>query len=105
GTLTELNSSIPEFEGNSLSNEELAAVKSITRNSTHPVSRIIFDSIDSKFTEIGDFEEVVGKGIEAIINGKTYKLGSAKWVDTMGFSIKSGRFSPESRVYLSIDGN
>lgn len=106
GTITELNSNTPEFEGGTLSNDELNAIKSITRNSTHPISRMIFDSIDSKYSEIKDFEEVAGKGIEAIINGKTYKLGSAKWVDAMGMSIKSSsKFSPESRVYLSIDGN
>lgn len=106
GTITELNSNTPEFEGDTLGSEELQAVKSITRNSTHPISRMIFDSLNCQYSEIKDFEEVAGKGIEAIIGGKTYKIGSARWVDTMGINIKTkSHFSPESRVYLSIDGN
>jgi len=105
GTITELNSNIPEFDGRKLSSDELIVLKSMTRNSTHPVSRMIFDSIESPYIEIKDFEEVPGKGIEAIINGHVYKLGSAKWVDTLGISTKSHSiFSPESRVYLIIDG-
>lgn len=105
GTITELNSNIPEFDGRDLSSEELIALKSMTRNSTHPVSRMIFDSIDAHYIEINDFEEVPGKGIEAIIKGHVYKLGSGKWVDTLGISTKSRSiFSPESRVYLSVNG-
>jgi Cu+-exporting ATPase len=105
GTITELNSNLPDYEGEQLTIDELISLKSITRNSTHPVSRMIFDSIEQPYREIKDFEEISGKGIEAIIDGKSFKLGSAKFVDTMGLTIKNRTlFSPESRVYLSIDG-
>ncbi len=104
GTITELNSNLPEYIGKELSSKELIMLKSITRNSTHPISRMIFDSIEQNIIEIKDFEEITGKGIEAIIDGNKVKFGSAKFVDTMGFEIKNQNlFSPESRVYLSIN--
>lgn len=105
GTITELNTNTPEFDGDVLSEDELRAIKSITRNSTHPLSRMIFDSLKSDYFDVKDFEEVAGKGMEAIVDGRAYKLGSLRWVDAMGFSTKNRNvFSPESRVYLSIDG-
>jgi len=105
GTITELNSNIPEYEGKELGQDDKIALKSLTRNSTHPISRMIFDNLESEHIDLKDFEEVPGKGTEAIISGVNYKLGNAKWVDTMGMSLKSNEhFSAESRVYFSKNG-
>lgn len=102
GTITNSNSVEVVFDGeNELSDEILSFVKSIARQSTHPLSVALYQHLDhfeSHFVE--DFQEISGQGVEGTINKNIIKLGSAELV---GVKLeKDNGFL--SRVYLSKNG-
>ncbi len=85
GTLTVSGASEVLFVGNKLSAEQEQLVKSLCRNSNHPLSRIIYNSIDLPLVVLSDFKQEVGKGITANYNGQNIIMGSASYlkVDTV----------------------
>lgn len=107
GTLTELGESHIVFEG-TLSEEEQKIVKSVTGNSTHPLSRRIFESIPGAANRklVTEFEERVSKGISAVVNGLNVFIGAANHSadNTTATERKGNAFTGESRVYVYIDG-
>ena len=81
GTVTYGHTPEVNFVGK-LTEDELAAVKLITRSSTHPLSSLISKSISVKLSQgLSDFREIPGKGVQAIVNGKLFQVGSADFVD------------------------
>jgi len=81
GTITSNNSSEVTYIGTDLTKEELAAVKSILRASNHPLSRILYDSLDiDENGQMADFNEILGQGISATINELKIKIGSSGFV-------------------------
>jgi P-type Cu+ transporter len=84
GTLTHNDASPVSYEGVPLSNREMAAVKSITRQSSHTLSKIIYawlpDNKDSACV-LAHFSEYAGKGITAVVNGLDVKMGSAAFIN------------------------
>lgn len=102
GTLTQGKEAIINFSGSPLSEEERAMVKSITAHSTHPLSQKLYAAFSSlPMYGVEQFEETVGKGLQAKICNNTIKLGSREFVEapSMSNSMASGM-----RVSLSIDG-
>jgi P-type Cu+ transporter len=58
----------------------IALIKNALRGSNHPLSRMLYDFLpESKRLKIDDFEEITGKGIEAKIEGKIIRIGSAEF--------------------------
>lgn len=56
---------------------EQRLIKSLVRNSSHPLSRNIYDLFSVEINEeINDFEELPGKGIKAIVNDNLVQIGS-----------------------------
>lgn len=101
GTIT-LNRAVQvQFNGQPLSVEEKQCIRSVVRNSSHPLSAALNDYL--KKTETSDpttYEEIPGMGITATINGRRVNIGSKQFV--------SGEPEPdsttESRVYVGFDG-
>lgn len=82
GTLTSTKDALISFEGIELTQEEASLLKSSLRNSNHPLSRKLYDFLQvENMTPLNDFEEHVGKGIEAKTNYQRLKVGSASFVD------------------------
>ena len=103
GTITTNETNI-NYEGSTLSDNEKQAIKSVLRESNHPLSRILYDKIKTdNFKEITNFKEIIGKGIEGIVDGKFIQLGSANFVKTP--SNTSFRTSIYVRIDESIKGN
>lgn len=107
GTITSIGNHQINFNGDELSIEEKILVKSLVKNSTHPLSKKIFsylNDIDEKrILPVQNFEEKIGKGMFGIVNGKVIKAGSKKFVlgDTNdGFNKMNYKFS---EVYISIE--
>ena len=101
GTITENNSSSVEFIGEELNDDEKTFIKSVVRNSAHPLSAAIFNFIDSKIIKNIDlYDEQPGKGVHAIINGNEIKLGSKIFV-TKGLKQFYDDYS--TKVFLSIN--
>jgi Cu+-exporting ATPase len=98
GTLT--HGDVPKilFEGE-LRPDEQAGVKLLTSFSTHPLSNLITKFIkENKSADVSDFLEIPGRGLEGIVEGRKYKVGSAAFV---GF--KERLETNGTTVFISID--
>ena len=98
GTLTLNRTMKVEWIGNDLSDSQLASIRSLASNSSHPLSTTIADSITiEKKIAINDFKEIPAMGITGIVDGIRINIGSKKFV--------SGKedINPEStNVYVFI---
>jgi len=87
GTITQNQSSLVSYNGTPLSNRELAAVHAVTRQSSHPLSKIITNNLGSlqnnQLLTVESFMEFTGEGIEAMVNGLPVKIGSAAFVNEL----------------------
>jgi len=84
GTLTQNHSAAVMYEGTPLTERELLAVKEVTRQSSHPLSKLIAASIQTvqqKNLHITNFREYTGKGIEALVDGIPVKIGAAHFIN------------------------
>jgi Cu+-exporting ATPase len=111
GTLTYTDKSKPEFIGEELNDEDTSIIKAVVANSTHPLSRIIHNSlIADDLPEVKGYSEEIGLGIEATVHGKLVKVGKLDFVATL-LSKKlfneatNSDISPESKVYISFDND
>ena len=97
GTLTAQEKYAVTYNGKPLIQEEKSVVKSMSKSSNHPLSRLIYHH----FKEAGniDFdklEEITGKGIRAQKDQKLYQLGSAAFT---GAPVEN----TSTQVFFSID--
>lgn len=78
GTITHADDMAVYYDEKALNDEDKIAVKSLVRQSSHPLSKIIYKLWKTdKLYKISDYREITGKGIEARIGSDHYKLGSA----------------------------
>jgi len=106
GTLTELTNSKIEYQGQSLSSEDQLMIKSLAKQSTHPLSRLISDSISAEESyDVSELTSIPGKGIQAMIDGRIIKIGKKDWVSSSETQFHKMEFnvSAESLVNISID--
>jgi Cu+-exporting ATPase len=108
GTLTKIGETGVEYIGKQLDNALKKAVKSGVMHSTHPLSRLIFDYLPGKGSECDSFNEIPGKGVEAIIGETHVKIGSYKWLKgpltELAGELKGHEpDNPETRSYISIN--
>ena len=83
GTLTEGKPSLEYVfpAKNYTENQIINISASLNKNSEHPLSKAILSKSDSSQIEaVSDFQNLVGKGIEGIIDGKKYFLGNEKYI-------------------------
>ena len=82
GTITTSDKSTLVYKGEGLTTEELAAIKVVLRASNHPLSRLLYNFIETEplMDNTFHFEEILGMGIQAKINDMDVKLGSEKFV-------------------------
>ncbi len=100
GTITTGTSSKITFIGKELSNEYKNAIIALTRNSSHPLSVLIYKHLSTgkiPQSTVESYAETTGKGIEGTVNGILLKIGSASWVQTNEEEGKS------TKVYVSIN--
>lgn len=106
GTITYQDSSDVQYQGRELTNEQFAAIKALVKNSTHPLSKKIAESIEADVLPVVHaFNEKPGYGIDGFIDGVYYRLGSLHFiseanVDTSELTINNDKVSV---VYLSIN--
>ena len=100
GTITESGKADIIFQGKVLTPFEQKLVKSLVRNSTHPLSKKIYDSIDvDEIFPVTKFQEKTGAGISGMIYGYLVKLGSSSFVGLEN----SDEETLQTRIYLSIN--
>ncbi len=85
GTITQTKAAVVNYYGLSLSANEISVIKSVTRQSSHPLSKIIAASIQDvpeKLLPVNQFKEYTGSGLEAVVQNIHVKMGSANFVQT-----------------------
>ncbi|WP_210151391.1 heavy metal translocating P-type ATPase [Chryseobacterium scophthalmum] len=99
GTITERKKNIIKFEGDEMNEFDLLNIKTLLKNSNHPLSKSLYEFIDcdDHYFPVENFSEISGKGYQAYIRGKLYMIGSAKYI---GQPSKHH----ETAVYISING-
>jgi len=100
GTITENDDSNITYEGSEISTEMQVLVRSLLRNSNHPLSRTLHRKLnvnDNAFVK--DYEEIVGKGQQGFVDGRFVKAGSKSFVGVVGEDSIN-----QTEVYISIDG-
>ena len=100
GTITTNEKTSITYEGSELNDFELKLLKNVLRGSNHPLSRRLYDFIpNQERMEVSSFEEVIGKGIFAEIEGNTIKLGSSQFLKTM-----TENTHKKTKVHVEING-
>ena len=98
GTLTQSKESSIEYIGKDLSEGDILALKSVLRISNHPLSRLLSEHlILSKFSDVEEFKETIGKGISGNVDGKAVKIGSASFLGTVANN------QNQTAVYVSVN--
>ncbi len=99
GTITSNDGFSADFSSLNASQEQLQAVSSLVRHSTHPASVAINRQLQG-FTAlpVTGFREVPGKGIAGLVQGHYLKIGSEEFVTGAATMKASG-----SRIYISVD--
>ncbi len=103
GTITQSNSVLINFFGQQEpTDEQLSFIKSVARQSTHPLSIGLYQHLENYTSHyVEHFKEFPGEGVQGTINGMLIKLGGAQFVQA-----DKGDESSEllSKVYVSVGG-
>lgn len=101
GTLTQSSKSQILYTGKPLTKEDHQIIKSLTANSTHPLSRKLFHFLENEIpAKVKAFQEITGAGIEGIVLGKHIRIGSVGFI---GRQTPTGVSSEISTVHVLID--
>jgi Cu+-exporting ATPase len=103
GTITKAGEGEVNFTGDWLDDFKKQMIKSLVKNSTHPLSAAIYNSLQKyDEPEISEFREYSGQGIEGIVLGNRIKLGSVSFVDDSLANYKPTLIE-NPRVYVSFN--
>lgn len=98
GTITDLNKEKVFFIGKKLRHKEKKIIASLLRNSNHPLSKKIFTELSIKeYYSINNFQEIIGQGMQGVIQNVSVKIGSPKY---LGITINNWK---ETTVAVSIN--
>ena len=98
GTITANDSTEIQYIGDPMTQNELSSVKSVLRSSNHPLSRMLYDSLEvNENNQISDFKEVLGKGVTGKVNDIKVRLGSSSFVDFKGDQLN------QTNIYVKIN--
>ena len=98
GTITQSNTQEITYEGQTMNAQQLSLLKSVLRNSNHPLSRQLYEyhkQVD--IHPLDHYQELIGRGMQARWGGDSIKVGSAKFVTD-----KENK--DETAVYVIING-
>lgn len=100
GTLTHARTMNVNWEGEQLTAQEQQMIRSLARNSTHPLSVIVSEWLPAGALKmVENYHEIAGMGIVGNVENHRIMLGARKFVA----GSDQGEESRVSSVYLSID--
>jgi Cu+-exporting ATPase len=96
GTITHRKKSNITYEGAEIQEFDLLNIKTLLKNSNHPLSKSLYDFIEvnDNYYQVEHFREISGKGYEALVRGNLYKIGSARYNNQESKNL-------ETAVYIS----
>ena len=107
GTVTEGRFTVKSiFAPGGDASEVLSIAAAAEQNTTHPIGRSIVERAQEEQIFIPEAEsckEIAGKGIEAVIGGKTVLAGSVRLLQENGVAIEKEMLE-QTTVYLAEDG-
>ncbi|MGM8216543.1 heavy metal translocating P-type ATPase [Bacillaceae bacterium W0354] len=99
GTLTEGKPKVTEIEALTISEEELVSLAfTLEDYSTHPIAKTIVEYAKDKGIKAKDgelYKNIVGKGVQATINGEVYYAGNLKLFEELDISLEDVRSKVE----------
>jgi P-type Cu+ transporter len=109
GTLTNHDETHLEYTGTALTVKEMVAVKSVTRESLHPLSKMITQFLRLQVSDLAEFQQIenfIGKGTKAYCDGFEIIIGSASFLMSNGIVMEDSveKNIEGSLVCLAIDG-
>ncbi len=100
GTLTQREAYAIRFSGTALTPVERSYVRSIARNSTHPLSAVLYNTIKEPFVASAFVEEEAGAGVSGVVHGVTVRVGSARFCGAPAAALEPG----VAQVHVSVGG-
>lgn len=102
GTITHHKKSNIHFEGSEIQEFDLKNIKSLVKNSNHPLSKSIYEFLDiqDEYFTVENFREIPGKGYEAEVRGNLYKIGSAKLIGQESKNLETAVYISKNEVFL-----
>ena len=102
GTITHQKKADIVFEGTEIQEFDLKNIKSLVKNSNHPLSKSLYEflEIEDEHFPVEHFLEIPGKGYEAEVRGKTYRIGSAKLVGQESKNLETAVYISGNNEYL-----
>ncbi len=82
GTITQIDANSVTYHGADLSTHQLIWIKSLARQSQHPLSKAINEYLDldaDLIDDISDFMEIASSGIKGSLSGVLLKMGNAEF--------------------------
>jgi len=100
GTITQTDILTIDYEGEALSKTELSMIKSLTRNSSHPLSASIYQQHNNYETiEVQEYRELPSRGLIGQFDNTKLKIGSEEFI--------TGTVNPQndtsSKVFVSFN--
>jgi Cu+-exporting ATPase len=99
GTITHRKKTNIRYDGKEISEFDLLNIKTLLKNSNHPLSKSLYEFIDvnDDYFPVENFQEISGKGYEGQIRSNLYRIGSAKYNNQESKNL-------ETAVYISKNG-
>ena len=102
GTITESKKSNINYFGNEIEDFDLKNIKSLLKNSNHPLSKSLYNFIDANddYFEVEDFVEISGKGYQGKVRGTTYKIGSASFTGEKSQDLETAVYLKKEETFI-----
>lgn len=102
GTITHNKKSDIKYFGKEISDFDLENIKTLIKNSTHPLSKLLYDFIDIKdpYFEIENYKEIPGKGYSGKVRNILYQIGSAGFVNENSTDLETAVYIKKGDDFL-----
>ncbi len=100
GTLTAREAYEVRWQGRPLGDAEQLWVRSLARNSTHPLSAVLVQELKGPTLSATQVEEEAGAGVAGMISGHAVRIGSSAFCGAG----EQHRAAGEAHVHITIDG-
>ena len=102
GTITHNKESNIYFEGDEIEDFDLKNIKSLVKNSNHPLSKALYDflKVEDEYFPVEKFAEVAGKGYGAEVRGVFYKIGSAKLIGEESKNLETAVYISKNNTFI-----
>ncbi len=102
GTITHHRKSDIAFEGNEIQEFDLKNIKTLIKNSNHPLSKSLYEflPIEDEYFPVKYFREIPGKGYEAEVRGNSYKIGSSTLIGENSKNLETAVYIAKNNAFL-----